>query len=199
MANGKKIPPSTQAALPDISSDNMAERKEKFLNKLAERVSSSQKIENIEISTRGQRDNNLWRELRMDYLTASNFGASPDGLVGDDGKCLPSIEGKLAESKKSTNCSTLADNNCIRLRYNLFAKSATKKSRSGFSATVGSSFEAALLQSQSSGKCSHLCIPSCICKKEVSGALVGQGPTGNGDESSRTQFPTPVVGIFFQP
>ncbi|CAG9820787.1 unnamed protein product [Phaedon cochleariae] len=172
--SGTDIYYGPQAALPDISSDNMAERKDKFLNKLAERVSSSQKIENFEISTRGQHDNNLWRELRMDYLTASNFGkvvkrrpttpchnlvkqllyqkkdlkspaiiygrineqkavskyeetknvevtacglfvdatfpflgASPDGLVGDDGiievKCLPFIEGKLAESKKSTN------------------------------------------------------------------------------------------------
>nr|CAI5848748.1 unnamed protein product [Callosobruchus analis] len=62
------------AAREDISSEELGSKCSNFLDKLANRVSSKEKVEAIESSTRGQHANNKWRELRRDYLTASNFG-----------------------------------------------------------------------------------------------------------------------------
>lgn len=63
------------AAEPDISENDMTERKAAFLEKLKNRVSTPECLQEIEEKTRGQHDSHYWRELRTDYLTASNFGS----------------------------------------------------------------------------------------------------------------------------
>ncbi|KAK9745817.1 Viral alkaline exonuclease [Popillia japonica] len=63
-----------QAAEPDISVEEMQNRKVEFLKKLQNRASTEDKRRSIEKDAKGQHNNQLWRELRLDCLTASNFG-----------------------------------------------------------------------------------------------------------------------------
>ncbi|KAK9744530.1 Viral alkaline exonuclease [Popillia japonica] len=62
------------AAEPDLSVEEIHNRKVEFLKKLQNRASTEDKRRSIEKDTRGQHNNQLWGELRLDYLTASNFG-----------------------------------------------------------------------------------------------------------------------------
>lgn len=73
-SNGPDMNYGPNAAQPDIPQGEMSVKKTLFLNKLKDRISDRSKLEEIEEKTRGQHDNSLWRELRQDYLTASNFG-----------------------------------------------------------------------------------------------------------------------------
>nr|CAI5863127.1 unnamed protein product [Callosobruchus analis] len=62
------------AAQEDIDTFEMKRKCSDFIRNLAARVSSQSKVDDIEIMTRGQHINEKWREMRRDYLTASNFG-----------------------------------------------------------------------------------------------------------------------------
>lgn len=77
------------ASQPDISEEAMLEEAKKFLLRLKNKVPSITVQKKLEEETRGQHDNELWRELRKNMLTASNFGTvinrkettSPHNLV----------------------------------------------------------------------------------------------------------------------
>lgn len=71
---GPDIHYGPDAAHPDIEEALFSQRKEQFLKKLHDRASTHEKIDAIESHTRGQHDNVMWRELRQESLTASNFG-----------------------------------------------------------------------------------------------------------------------------
>lgn len=73
--NGPDMDYGLQSGDPDMTSDQFASGKEAFLQKLRERVSCQLDQQRIEESTRGQHENVLWRDIRKDYLTASNFGS----------------------------------------------------------------------------------------------------------------------------
>lgn len=62
------------AAQVDISDDEMKTKCDLFLKRLTEQVSTVEKVNEIEKATIGQHENVKWRELRRDFLTASNFG-----------------------------------------------------------------------------------------------------------------------------
>lgn len=63
------------ASQPDMAEIEIEEKKIIFLQNLRDRISGDSSIQEIEMKTRGQHDNVLWREYRQDYLTSSNFGA----------------------------------------------------------------------------------------------------------------------------
>lgn len=63
------------AACPDMSPEQMIAASEDFLAKLQENVCSVEQRDQLEVQTRGQHLNSKWREIRRNYLTASNFGA----------------------------------------------------------------------------------------------------------------------------
>lgn len=63
-----------KAAAVDISPEKMEYLQGKLLEELQEKVSSQDKINELERATVGQRTNPLWFKARQDILTASNFG-----------------------------------------------------------------------------------------------------------------------------
>lgn len=60
-----------ECAKPDMPDDLLGQKMAEILHKLQQRALEAK---DIEIKTRGQHDNALWRELRTEYLTSSNFG-----------------------------------------------------------------------------------------------------------------------------
>lgn len=74
-ASGPDLHYGPNAAAPDISYDEMEKKKTQFLENLSNKASSAEHIKAIERSTIGQHENSVWREVRLSYLTASNFGA----------------------------------------------------------------------------------------------------------------------------
>lgn len=72
--SGPDIHYGPEAAQPDIAEEELKLKKEQFLAKLKEKISTEDKRKRIEEQTRGQHENRMWHELRLNYLTASTFG-----------------------------------------------------------------------------------------------------------------------------
>lgn len=63
------------AAQPDINDEEMLEEARNFLLRLKSQVPTFEARDKLEHQTRGQHENEKWREIRKNMLTASNFGA----------------------------------------------------------------------------------------------------------------------------
>ncbi|XP_074028816.1 uncharacterized protein [Leptinotarsa decemlineata] len=74
--SGPDIHYGPEAAQPDIPEEELKLKKEQFLVKLKEKISTEDKRKRIEEQTRGQHEKRMWHELRLNYLTASTFGTA---------------------------------------------------------------------------------------------------------------------------
>lgn len=63
-----------QSTTPDINEIEMKSKCEEMVSKLKAEVDSAEKRALLQRQTTGQHENELWRESRMNRLTASNFG-----------------------------------------------------------------------------------------------------------------------------
>ncbi|KAF5277510.1 hypothetical protein FQR65_LT15983 [Abscondita terminalis] len=72
--NGPDKEYGPEAAKPNMTVAELSETSQKFLDILRDQVIRNELRHQLETNTRGQHENQLWRELRRNYLTAFNFG-----------------------------------------------------------------------------------------------------------------------------